>query len=137
MEKPRNSGKDRASGLDSSELERGVLGAMVYSRTYLVEYFRRAKRDWFSLEPHRVIFGVLTDGCEKPDCEDRCLEWLFHILTNLRLLEKVGGATYVSSLTDCAALGFGVGYAAEQLENFWARRQLVMLLTRTVVDCED
>src|SRR5438132_326415 len=80
------------------EAERSVLGAILLDNSAYNQAAAQLRPDDFSLDSHRRIFLRMNDMAERSRAVD--LVTLSEELMRNNELESVGGATYISSLTD-------------------------------------
>ena len=84
-----------------SDSERTLLGAMINSRDVLSESVDKLESDDFYLESHRLLFAEIKDeAINGSGVLDAVL--LSSHLRGKKLLEKVGGSSYISQLMDDA-----------------------------------
>jgi replicative DNA helicase len=92
------------------EAERALLGAILLDNAALVTAMELVSKDDFFAETHRLIFERMVQLSEKAGAID--LVTLSEELARSGLLERVGGAAYLASLTDGVPIGAG-GSVAE------------------------
>lgn len=82
----------------SVEAEQSVLGSMLLSKEAIYVALERLKRDDFYLEAHRAIFDVIAELHENREPVD--LITVTETLRSRKMLESVGGVTYLTTLTE-------------------------------------
>lgn len=110
------------------DAEQSVLGALLLDNSAISKVVRYLSPEDFYLESHRVIFNVVLELEESGQAAD-----LVTITDKLRRqgeLEKVGGATYVATLTNISPTSANVEYYARIVEEKALLRNLINLATR-------
>ncbi|SHM17449.1 primary replicative DNA helicase [Caldanaerovirga acetigignens] len=82
----------------SVEAEQSVLGSMLLSKEAIYVALERLKSEDFYLEAHRTIFNIITELHEGREPVD--LITVTETLRNRKMLESVGGVTYLTTLTE-------------------------------------
>jgi replicative DNA helicase len=82
----------------SVEAEQSVLGSMLLSKEAIYVALERLKSDDFYLEAHRTIFDIIAELHENREPVD--LITVTETLRNRKMLESVGGVTYLTTLTE-------------------------------------
>ncbi len=81
----------------SPDAEKAILGAILVNNDNLDRVLAEIDETKFFFEPHRIIFKEIRELAEKGSFDTLVL---IESLKRKELLQKVGGASYVSSLTD-------------------------------------
>ena len=92
----------------SVEAERAVLGYVLLDNTVLNTAIELISRDDFYLEGHRITFDKMLALSERSEVID--IVTLSDALGREDLLEKAGGAGYLSQLTDGVPIGTSSGF---------------------------
>jgi replicative DNA helicase len=87
------------------EAERALLGSILVDSGALVTAMEMLSKDDFYAEAHRLIFEKMIQLSEKPAAID--LVTLSEEISREGLLERIGGAAYIASLTDGVPFGAG------------------------------
>ena len=87
------------------EAERALLGSILVDSGALVTAMEMLSKDDFFAEAHRLIFEKMIQLSEKPAAID--LVTLSEEISRAGLLERIGGAAYIASLTDGVPFGAG------------------------------
>ncbi|MCF6096286.1 replicative DNA helicase [Thermovorax subterraneus] len=82
----------------SVEAEQSVLGSMLLSKEAIYVALERLKSEDFYLEAHRTIFDIIAELHESREPVD--LITVTETLRNRKMLESVGGVTYLTTLTE-------------------------------------
>ncbi|MDN5331426.1 MAG: replicative helicase [Tepidanaerobacteraceae bacterium] len=82
----------------SVEAEQSVLGSMLLSKEAIYVALERLKSDDFYVEAHRAIFDIIAELHENREPVD--LITVTETLRNRKMLESVGGVTYLTTLTE-------------------------------------
>lgn len=82
----------------SVEAEQSVLGSMLLSKEAIYVALERLKSEDFYLEAHRTIFDIIAELHENREPVD--LITVTETLRNRKMLESVGGVTYLTTLTE-------------------------------------
>ncbi len=115
------------------EAERAVLGAVLLDPTSMLHVTERLRGDEFYLEGHRVIFGACVRLQERGQAAD-----LVTVTNDLReqgLLERVGGASYLSSLVDALPDVANVVHYAGIVHDKALKRRLMAAAQRILTTC--
>ncbi|MBF7081396.1 replicative DNA helicase [Desulfallas sp. Bu1-1] len=110
------------------DAEQSVLGALLLDNSAISKVVRFLNPEDFYLESHRVIFNAILELEDNGQAAD-----LVTVTEKLRRkgeLEKVGGATYVASLTNIAPTAANVEYYARIVEEKALLRNLINLAVR-------
>jgi len=87
------------------EAERALLGSVLLDNAALITAMEVVSRDDFFAEAHRLIFERMIQLSEKSGVID--LVTLSEELSRGGVLERIGGAAYLASLTDGVPIGAG------------------------------
>lgn len=110
------------------DAEQSVLGALLLDNSAISKVVRYLRPDDFYMESHRVIFDAILELEESGQAAD-----LVTVTDKLRRsgeLDKVGGATYVATLTNIAPTSANAEYYAHIIEEKALLRNLINLATR-------
>ncbi|RKY39446.1 MAG: replicative DNA helicase, partial [Candidatus Omnitrophota bacterium] len=105
------------------EAEMAVLGAMLINEEAILEVIEIVGEEDFYKEEHRIIFSSIVslfDARKKADILTVSEE-----LSRKKLLEKVGGATYLTTLADFVPSSINVGYYARIVREKGILRSLI------------
>ena len=108
--------------------EQSVLGALLLENKAISKVVRFLNPEDFYLESHRVIYNAILELEENSQAAD-----LVTVTDKLRRkgeLEKVGGATYVATLTNISPTSANVEYYARIVEEKALLRNLINLSIR-------
>lgn len=117
------------------DLEEAVLGAMLLEQNALSNVIDILKEDVFYLEAHQKIFSAiisLFSGSKPVDILTVTQE-----LKRQGTLELVGGAYYVSQLTNRVASAANVEYHARIVLQKYLQRQLIWISSEIIRECYD
>lgn len=115
------------------ESERAVLGAILLDPTSLLLVIEKLREDEFYLDSHRLIFGACCMLQERGQAAD-----LLTVTNHLReqgLLDRVGGASYLSSLVDALPDVANVVHYAEIVRDKAVKRRLISAAQRILATC--
>lgn len=110
------------------DAEQSVLGALLLENQAISKVVRFLNPEDFYLESHRVIYNAILELDENSQAAD-----LVTVTDKLRRkgeLEKVGGATYVATLTNISPTAANVEYYARIVEEKALLRNLINLSIR-------
>ncbi|SFG90068.1 replicative DNA helicase [Desulfotomaculum arcticum] len=110
------------------DAEQSVLGALLLENKAISKVIRFLNPEDFYLESHRVIYNAILELEENSQAAD-----LVTVTDKLRRkgeLEKVGGATYVATLTNISPTAANVEYYARIVEEKALLRNLINLSIR-------
>ncbi len=115
------------------DAERAVLGALLLDPGALLQVLEKLRGNEFYLESHRIVFSACADLHQKGGAAD-----LLTVTNHLReqgLLERVGGASYLSSLVDALPDVANVTHYAEIVHDKSVKRQLIATAQRILTTC--
>ena len=115
------------------EAERAVLGAILLEPAALLQVVEHVHEDEFYLESHRIIFRsclALQDGGGVAD-----LLTVTNHLGEQKLLERVGGAGYLSSLVDSLPDIANASHYAAIVRDKAVKRRLINAAQRILTTC--
>ncbi|MCP4902208.1 MAG: replicative DNA helicase [bacterium] len=115
------------------EAERAVLGAILLDPTSLLLVIENLREDEFYLDSHRLIFGACLMLQQRGQAAD--LLTLTNHLREQGLLERVGGASYLSSLVDALPDVANVAHYAEIVRDKAVKRRLIGAAQRILSTC--
>jgi len=117
----------------SRELEEAVIGAIIIERDAYSEIADILKPESFYVDAHKTIYEsiiILANNSEPID--------LLTITEHLRKrgkLEEVGGAGYLSELTNMVSSSANIEYHARIVSQKWMARELISLGNTIIRDC--
>ena len=117
----------------SSEAERSVLGAVMldeHALSVAVDVLHDAA---FYFPAHRLIFSVVTKLFEQKAPVDSVS--VTSELQSQGLLEKVGGASYITDVIDMVPTTANVGHYAKIVQDKWMVRELIQSTHKIAADC--
>jgi len=115
------------------EAERAVLGAVLLDPGAMLHIIEKLRVDEFYLESHRIVYQSCLDLHEKGETAD--LVTVRNHLTEQGGLERVGGASYLSSLVDALPDVANVIHYAEIVHDKSVKRQLMAAAQRILSTC--
>ncbi|AGL03960.1 replicative DNA helicase [Desulfoscipio gibsoniae DSM 7213] len=110
------------------DAEQSVLGALFLDNSAIAIVTRFIQPDDFYVEAHRVIFKTILDLEENGHAVD--LVTVTDQLRRIGALEKVGGATYVATLSNISPTAANAEHYAHIVEEKALLRNLINLATR-------
>ena len=114
----------------SIEAEAGVLGAILFDSEAFVKVIEILRPEYFYLESHQKIFGVMFDLFDKGQPVD-----LITVTEGLKAqneLEAIGGATYLSELTTMVSTSANVVQHAQIIKEKYLLRSLIVVATQII-----
>ncbi|MCF0212283.1 MAG: replicative DNA helicase [Bacteroidales bacterium] len=117
------------------ELEQAVLGALMLDQNALSTSIETLKPDYFYKPEHQAIFKAIHSLFEKGQQVD--LLTVVQALTKRGQLEEVGGAYYVTSLSNHVTSAAHIEYHARILSEKFIQRELIRISTETISDAYD
>jgi len=114
------------------DLEEAVLGALMLEKNALTAVIDILKADSFYKEAHQKIFAAITSLFTKSEPID-----ILTVTTELRKsgeLEIVGGAYYITQLTNRVASAANVEYHARIISQKHIQRELIRISSETIRD---
>jgi len=115
------------------EAERAVLAAMLLDPTALLMVLEKVREEEFYTEAHRIIFGACLTLHERAQAVD-----LLTVTNHLReqgLLERVGGAAYLSSVVDALPDVANAVHYGEIVHDKAVKRRLIAAAQRILTTC--
>jgi len=115
------------------EAERAVLGAILLDPGSLLQVLEKLRDDELYLESHRLVYTACIQLHERGQAAD-----LVTVTNHLReegLLERVGGASYLSSLVDALPDVANVVYYAGIVHDKAVKRRLIAAAHRILTTC--
>lgn len=133
--KKRTSLSNLVSGLgklppQALDLEEAVLGALMLEKNALSEVIDILKPDSFYKEAHQKIFQAIFNLFQKTSPID-----LLTVIAELRqmgALEMVGGAYYITQLTDRVVSAANIEYHARIISQKYIQRELIKVSTEII-----
>lgn len=110
------------------EAEQAVLGAILIEPSVLISVNERIKAEDFYRQAHQRLFQVMNDLAEKGQPVD--LVTLTSELQDRKLLEEVGGVTYLTELAGAVPTAANVDYYAQIVEEKAVLRRLIRTATQ-------
>ncbi|MBA4494087.1 replicative DNA helicase [Paenactinomyces guangxiensis] len=110
------------------EAEQAVLGAIIIEPSVLVSVNERLKPEDFYRQAHQRLFQVINDLAEKGEPVD--LVTLTSELQDKKLLDEVGGVTYLTELAGTVPTAANVDYYARIVEEKAILRRLIRTATQ-------
>jgi replicative DNA helicase len=115
------------------EAERAVLGAILLDPSALLMVLENLREDEFYVEAHRLIYGTCVALHERGQAVD-----LLTVTNHLReqgQLERVGGASYLSSMIDALPDVANAAHYGEIVHDKSVKRQLIAAAQRILTTC--
>ncbi len=115
------------------EAERAVLGAILLDPGALLQVLEKLHGGEFYLESHRIVYEACSRLHQRGQAAD-----LLTVTNHLReegQLERVGGASYLSSLGDALPDVANVVHYAEIVHDKFVKRQLIATAQRILTTC--
>ncbi len=107
----------------SDEAEKSVLGSILLDRDAIVQVSEFLRSEHFYQTKHGDIYSAMIKLFEGREPID--LVTLPQKLKSMKLLERVGGVTYISTLVDGVPSSANVKHYGEIIQNYYTRRQLI------------
>jgi len=107
----------------SDSAEKSVLGSILMDRDAIVQVSEFLIPDYFYAEKHGDIYGAMLSLFESREPID--LVTLPQKLKSQKLLERIGGVTYLSSLVEGVPSSANVRHYGEIIQGYYARRKLI------------
>lgn len=117
------------------ELEQAVLGALLLDQNALFTSIENLKIEYFYKPEHQTIFRAIHSLFERSQQVD--LLTVVQELTKRGQLEEVGGAYYVTSLTNHVTSAAHIEFHARILSEKFIQRELIRISTETISDAYD
>jgi len=115
------------------EAERAVLGAVLLDPASLLLVLEKLKGDEFYVESHRIILGACMQLHARGEAAD--LLTVTNFLREQGTLERIGGASYLSSLVDALPDVANVSHYAGIVYDKHIKRQLIATAQRILTTC--
>jgi replicative DNA helicase len=115
------------------EAERAVLGAILLDPSALLMVLEHLREEEFYVEAHRLIYGTCIALHERGQAVD-----LLTVTNHLReqgQLERVGGASYLSSMVDALPDVANAAHYGEIVHDKSVKRQLIAAAQRILTTC--
>jgi replicative DNA helicase len=117
----------------SLDAEVSCLGAMLLDKEAAGVAIENLRDDFFYKEAHRHIFLALQDLFDKNEPTD--LITLTDILKKKKLLEAVGGASYISSIIDAVPSSASIEYYTQIIAEKASLRKLIEASNTIITSC--
>ena len=117
------------------DFEEAVLGALMLDRDAITNVIDTIREDMFYKESHQKIFRAILQVYSNRDPVD-----LLSVSRQLRkngMLDQVGGAYYLASLTNRVVSSANIEYHVRILTEKYIQRRLISLSTETIRDAYD
>ncbi|MFD2547713.1 replicative DNA helicase [Sphingobacterium suaedae] len=117
------------------DLEEAVLGAIISESSAMMFVADILNPEMFYTEAHRLIYTACQELSISSDPMD-----LVTVTAKLRKngnLEKIGGAYYLTQLTDKVVSSVNIEYHARIISQKFMQRELIKLSQVTILDCHD
>ena len=119
----------------SIEAEQGVLGSMLLSRDAIAETVDKVSRNAFYIPAHQTIYEVIVEEWNAGRLTD--VITLTQVLHDRNLLDKVGGAAFVTHLFTFVPTPSNVGYYLETVVEKAVRRDAIKKAQETIASARD
>lgn len=119
----------------AKDLEEAVLGALMLEKNALTEVIDILKPETFYVEAHQRIFEAIYNLFQKNSPID-----LLTVIAELRqmgTLELVGGAYYITQLTDRVVSAANIEYHARIISQKYIQRELIKVSTEIINNAYD
>ena len=119
----------------ATDLEEAVLGALMLEKNALTEVIDILKPDTFYVEAHQRIFEAIYSLFQKNSPID-----LLTVISELRgmgMLEIVGGAYYITHLTDRVVSAANIEYHARIISQKYIQRELIKVSSEIINSAYD
>jgi replicative DNA helicase len=117
------------------ETEVSCLSSVLLSRDALLKVTQILRTEDFYLESHRIIFGIISDLERRNLPVD--LVTLKQRLSDLNLLEKVGGDSALVDLYRAVSTSANAEYYAHRVQDLSLRRRLIEVSNTVIEKCFD
>lgn len=107
----------------SDEAETSVLGSILMDRDAIVQVSEFLKPDYFYVDKHGIIFEAMLKLFEGREPID--LVTLPQQLKSMKLLDKIGGVSYLSSLVEGVPSSANIRHYGEIIQTYYTRRKLI------------
>ena len=105
------------------EAEQSVLGSMLLSKDAIFTAVERLKADYFYKDSHKSIFELLLELHENREPVD--LITVTEAMRSKKMLEQVGGVTYLTTLTEIVPTAANISYYCDIVEEKSLIRKLI------------
>lgn len=119
----------------ATDLEEAVLGALMLEKNALTEVIDILKSDTFYVEAHQRIFEAIYRLFQKNSPID--LLTVIAELRNMGMLEIVGGAYYITHLTDRVVSAANIEYHARIISQKYIQRELIKVSSEIINSAYD
>lgn len=116
----------------ATELEQAVLGALLLDSNALFTVIESLRTDYFYKIEHQIIYNSIRTLFEQSKQVD--LMTVVQQLSKEGRLEEVGGAYYVTSLTNHVTSAAHIEYHIRILSEKFIQRELIRISTETISD---
>lgn len=117
------------------DLEMAVVGACILNQNDFLEVSDFLRPEMFYKESHQLIYKAICDMSVDGDPID--LMTVTHRLMKTGDLQKVGGAYYITSLTDLVTNSANIEYNSRIIAQKYMERELILLSSDTISKCYD
>ncbi|MEM0487806.1 MAG: replicative DNA helicase [Candidatus Bathyarchaeia archaeon] len=117
----------------SIESEQSVLGGIIIDNDAIHKVIELLRPEDFYKESHQKIYQAMISLYERGEPLD--LITLTDELKRLKVLDKVGGATYLAQLAECVPTAANVLHYARIVKEKALLRQLISAATEIITDC--
>lgn len=117
------------------DLEESVLGALMIERDALTTVIDILQPQSFYKESHQKIYKAIQDLFQKSEPID-----LLTVKNQLKVngdLESIGGAYFITKLTDNVASAANIEFHARIISQKYIQRELIRISTETITDAYD
>jgi len=115
------------------DLEEAVLGSLMLDKDAITKILDILKPESFYKEAHQKIFGSMVNMFRKGTVID--ILTVTQELKNSQGLDKVGGAYYISTLTNRVASSANLEFHARIIQQKYMQRELIRSSTSTIEKC--
>lgn len=117
----------------AKDLEEAVLGAVLTERNALTDILDILRPEMFYVEANQIIF----EACMRLSMESGPIDLLSvaNELRNSGELEAVGGAHYLTTISDRVVSSANIEYHARIVAEMYVKRELIKQCSKTIQDC--
>lgn len=120
----------------SVEAEKGVLGSMLKSPQEVIgDCIEELDKEWFYVPAHQLIYSVLAELWRENKAID--LITFTEVLRDRKILEVVGGASFVTSLYTFVPTAANITYYREIVRDKFILRRIIEQCTESVTKAFD
>ena len=112
------------------EAEKGLLGSVFWSYESLQKACEEVDKEMFYLDSHSKIFEVIKYLYDNKQPVD--INTLTSELVNRKLIDAVGGVSYLSEITDSVATGANIGYYINLVIEKYTLRRMIEVATNII-----